>query len=174
MVKIGNSELESLLAYVGVLVVVVLLWRPKKARKPKFPEVPGGLPIIGHAHLIGSTHRVVDKLDEWAEKYGVCEFRILGRRFLCLADAEEVRNLAKHRPRKVQRLGILREAVEALFPGLVSAELPQWTVERRLVTPAFSHANLAKFLPSLHDISKRLVAAAQGTNTDAGDLQCRV
>ena len=148
---------------VGLAVPLVLFRRRKKS---KFREVPGGLPLIGHAHLIGSTSRIVDRLDEWAEKYGTCEFRVLGKKFLCLAEVDDVRSLSKHRPRRVQRLRAMREAMDPLFAGLFTAELPNWTVERRLVTPAFSHANLGTFLPLLEGVCERLVAAAARCSRD--------
>ena len=133
----------------------------KKKKKAKFQEVGGGWLWFGQAARLHDVGRIPDVFDSWAEEFGVCEFTLMGQKYLLLADLEAVRALSKLRPRRVQRVKSGRDAIDSVVSGVFSAELPAWTVERRLMTPAFNHANLSKFLPTLDFLGERLVKAVK-------------
>jgi len=160
---------------VGLVVFGVVCLLGGVKGKSKFREVRGWLPFFGHSHIIGATARFPDVVEKWCEEYGVCEFRLFSQKVLLLADPEEVLGLSKHRPRKVQRFPSAMRGVESIFPSVFSSELPSWSAQRRLMTPAFSHATLATFLPTLHAISQRMVkvCAAGGGAVDALNLASR-
>lgn len=67
--------LSHLLAITGLLGLVLLYLRRLKTRSHKVngrsaPEVPGGLPIIGHLHQLGTQTTLFRTLADMADKYG--------------------------------------------------------------------------------------------------------
>lgn len=70
--------LSHLLAITGLLVGLLLLylWWVKKTHNNEIngrklaPEVPGGLPIIGHLHQLGAQSTLFRTLADMADKYG--------------------------------------------------------------------------------------------------------
>lgn len=156
-----------------MMVVLMLVALRRRRKGSKFPEVPGALPLLGHAHMLLDSTRLVDVLDDWAKRYGVCEFRVFGQKWLLLADAGLIKELGTFRPRRVVRVRAYVEAIKPFFESVFTAELPEWTLERRLIAPAFSHANLVEMFPVIAGVCDKLVDAAGDRVDDAFALCAR-
>lgn len=106
-------------------------------------------------------------MDELAATYGMCEFRVFHQRFMIVSDFDAMSAIHKMRPIKVKRSLSMRRAVDSVAPGLFGSELPQWGVERRIVSPAFSHANLRQYVSTIEEASRRF-ADSVDTGDDGG------
>ncbi|CAN1131098.1 Cytochrome P450 CYP82J17 [Linum perenne] len=64
----------QLFALSGVLFLLLVLKHLKdnknKVRRPQIPEIPGGLPVIGHLHLLRGKDVLCRQLGALADKYG--------------------------------------------------------------------------------------------------------
>ncbi|KAJ8600405.1 hypothetical protein CTAYLR_001443 [Chrysophaeum taylorii] len=131
----------------------------------KFPEAPCSRKnwFFGHARELTNPATRLDIIDSWCEAVGTCEYRLVSRRGLLVTELEDVAKLSALRPRTVQRSFMIRLAFEYFAPGVFTAELPEWTVERRIVSPAFhSNARLSEYGPKIVELSERLCQAVGG------------
>ncbi|KAJ8600406.1 hypothetical protein CTAYLR_001444 [Chrysophaeum taylorii] len=131
----------------------------------KFPDAPSSRKnwFFGHALELSDPAKRVDIIDGWCEAVGTCEFRALSRRALVITEVEDVAKLSSLRPRTVQRSPLMRTLCDYFAPGVFTAEVPQWTVERRIVSPAFhSNARLSEYVPNIVKLSERLCEVVAG------------
>src|SRR6478672_4958647 len=96
----GATDSASLYVAAAVTVTACVLgfcfseMRKRKldAKKP-WAFLPGALPIIGHLHLIFPIKEIVDRWEDWADKYapkdvGCYEMELIGRRFIMITSEE--------------------------------------------------------------------------------------
>ena len=130
----------------------------KTACSPPLARVPG-LPVIGNAHQLGDPSRLMVQAEEWARAHGgsgAFEFNLPGQRFVVACSADAIDELMRQRPYALQRA---RAAARTLpgFEGLFQSEGASFRLNKRIVAPAFNHAHLPDFIPTLNAVSSRLV-----------------
>ncbi|KAJ8612096.1 hypothetical protein CTAYLR_002424 [Chrysophaeum taylorii] len=155
------------LTVVAALVVAKVLNIIRRVMRSggKFPDAPSSRKnwFFGHALELSNPATRQDIIDSWCEAVGTCEYRVFSRRGILITELEDVAKLSSLRPRQVQRAPIVRSLLEYFAPGLFTAELPEWTVERRIVSPAFhSHARLSEYGPAILELSERLCEVVSG------------
>jgi len=134
----------------------------------KFPAVPGSNLFFGHVLHILDVDKTLDVMDSWVEKHGTSEFRIFNTRFVLISDMDDVRKIMRLRPRKVQRYRLIKYSTDSFAKGLFGAEVPEWGPERRIIAPAFGHANLSTYVKRLRAIATRLTEAV-GAKVEAAE-----
>ena len=136
-----------------------------KQQKP-WPKVPGSLPLLGHFPYIGSIYNLITKMEEWADAYGTkhgcyeIDFPgIINQSYVVVCREDIALDVYKHRPRRVQRQGQLREATDSIgAKGVFSAEGVTWRDEHKLVAAALNQHHTADYLPIVKQSARRLIA----------------
>uniref|UniRef100_A0A7R9UC20 Cytochrome P450 n=1 Tax=Pinguiococcus pyrenoidosus TaxID=172671 RepID=A0A7R9UC20_9STRA len=147
---------------ISAAVALLLAWILRcKSGASKYKQVPGGLPIFGQLLRVLDSAQLAATFDEWCEKYGTCEFWVLDTRFLLVSDFADVQKLIAARPRTVRRYKRVKDVVDSLAPGLATAEPPDWSRERRMFSPAFSHGRLGTYVRQIRLVAGRLLSALE-------------
>lgn len=138
-------------------------YQRRKLRDKPWAFVPGWLPIVGHAHHIGSSHYLIDKLEEWADHYvkddiGCFEINLFGRPGLVVTSEERAMELFRQRPYVVTRPYEIKESASSIgSTSIFEAEGDQWKQEHKLVAPALNKANVQDYMSVMKVITYRLV-----------------
>ncbi|HWJ00678.1 MAG TPA: cytochrome P450 [Burkholderiales bacterium] len=135
---------------------------------------PRGLPILGNSLQVNPS-RLHLVAEEWSRRYGdYFRFRLGGREFLVIKNAEAIASVLRDRPdgfsRPLRLSGIAREMG---FDGLFSVNGEQWRRQRPMVMAGLDPAHIKSYFPALVRVTRRFAgrwqrAAAAG---DAIDLQ---
>lgn len=123
--------------FLSVAVVSILFSKKKRSKESlsPWPMVPGALPIIGHV-IPGGIDNLTATVEQWASLYGnnpsgVCEARVLGKRFLLLCSEETTAAALSYRPYQMTRRKKLNEVFNSLgSDGVFTAEGNVWKADR--------------------------------------------
>lgn len=135
----------------------------QRAKKEKpWPIIPGALPLLGHAHLIGSMSKLVDKLEAWADEYGkevgCYEVSLGGFSSIVVCREDRAIEILLQRPSRVTRSVNIRESAHSIqAPGLFAAEGGEWKEERKIVAAALNRKNTEEYIPTMKVMLSRLV-----------------
>ena len=144
-------------------VVAIFLWTKisNTQRKPKWPVVLGALPFLGNALSLSNSDDFVAVLSKWAKEFGkdgIYEFKLFGRRWICLCSADTFMQAMKLRPFKLKRAHMIGRAVNSMgIGGIFSSEGKMWGQERRIVAPALNQNHLVDYFPTMKVVAQRLV-----------------
>ncbi|XP_022123240.2 cytochrome P450 4C1-like [Pieris rapae] len=148
---------------IGLILITIICalwaWSHLNRNKNEPPSIPGGLPLIGHAHrLIGDSvelwKSVVDLSYDSLRLGGVLSAAIGPRTIYVLTDPEDALTVANT---CLQKDAFYEFAKCWLGEGLVTGKLSIWRHHRRLLNPAFSQVVLDSFLGVFNSQSRRLV-----------------
>jgi cytochrome P450 len=118
---------------------------------------PRGLPVLGSIHRIGlhSAHAV---LEGWADRYGsLYTVRAGPRRFVVVADREEVNAILRDRPEGIRRVREVETVFKELgFHGVFSVEGDDWKRQRRLAVTALNSNRLHGHFDIIRTAAERL------------------
>lgn len=119
---------------------------------------PRGLPVLGNALQLLPMSRAHQRAEAWYERYGpIFQFRAGSRRWVALADQEEINALLRDRPDGFRRLRELERAFEdAEFPTVFSVEGEAWKRQRRLVVRALNANHLHRHFHVIQTATERL------------------
>ena len=112
---------------------------------------------FGHALHLAKDPTRLGVAEKWAETLGgtTFEFQLGPQKSVLVTELGDVEMLKALRPRVIQRTTMIRDLFEEWAPSLFSAERPEWSVERRIISPAFSHARISSYLPTLFRVAHR-------------------
>lgn len=82
----------------------------------------------------------------------------------------DVETLRKGRPNAITRTKIIRDYIESWAPSLFSAEQPDWGVEKRLISAAFSHARVSSSIPTIHKVAQRFADVIAVVSDDDDEI----
>lgn len=156
-------------------IVYNVFFAPKK--KDLWTMFPGGLPYIGHLHLLARNglSGVLPQLYEWADKYGAKDgaFEVnihLGRLYVICSE-ERLLELNKLRPMKVIRDPTLSKAVESIGGGgLLTAEGKWWSAQRRTIAPCLNRSSVSDYLGQMKMVAGRLVQKWEEISRDGSSF----
>lgn len=119
---------------------------------------PRGLPLIGSALQLLPMSRAHLRAEAWCERYGpVFQFRAGRRRWVALADQEQINALLRDRPQGFRRLREVERAFEdAGFPFVFSVEGEAWKHQRQLVVRALNANHLHRHYGVIQTATARL------------------
>ncbi|XP_045780382.1 cytochrome P450 4C1-like [Maniola jurtina] len=149
-----------MLALVLIFLVCGLwAWWRRNTNKDEPPAFPGGLPLIGHAHLlIGDSIQLWNSVKELSYESlkagGAISASIGPRTIYVVTDPDDYLTIANT---CLQKDNFYEFAKPWLGEGLVTGDLPIWRVHRRLLNPAFSQVVLDGFLGVFNGQARRLV-----------------
>lgn len=156
--KLLDSWHYRVLAAAAAGTAALVALRCLRPRQTDFPEVPG-FPLVGVLPKLGKIpDDFVEKLEGWMKEYGkdgVCEYNLMGMRFVLVACKEGLDQIMHARPYKITRSTDFSRFSEVLH-GLFTAEGESWKRQRRIISPAFNAKNTLSFFPLI----KRVVDEA--------------
>jgi cytochrome P450 len=119
---------------------------------------PRGLPLLGSGLRLLPMSRAHLRVEAWHERYGpTFQFRAGGRRWVALADQEEINALLRERPAGFRRLREVERAfADAGFPNVFSVEGETWKRQRRLVVRALNANHLHRRYGVIQTATQRL------------------
>jgi cytochrome P450 len=119
---------------------------------------PRGLPLFGNGLQLLPLSRAHQKAEAWCERYGpIFQFRAGSRRWVALADQEEINELLRDRPNRFRRLREMERAFEEPgFAGVFSVEGEAWKRQRRLVVRALNANHLHRNYRVIQTATQRL------------------
>ena len=135
---------------------------------------PRGWPVLGNAPQLqrASMHL---QLEAWVRRYGnLFTFRIGARRFLVLADPDDIAAVLRDRPDGFRRTTRLEQISREMgFLGLFSANGDDWRRQRPMVLSGLDPAHIKAFFPTLVGVTARLARRWQraAAAAEALDLQ---
>ena len=128
-------------------------------RLREIDELPGppGLPWLGNALQIKPT-RMHLILEGWRRTYGeYYRFRITGRTFLVVSDAETIGAVLRDRPDGFRRTDRLESASREMgFGGVFSSNGERWRRQRPMVMAGFDPARIKAYVPTLLKVTARI------------------
>ncbi|CAH0721102.1 unnamed protein product, partial [Brenthis ino] len=135
------------------------VWYRRNANKNEPPAIPGGLPLIGHAHLlIGDSEQLWNSVKELSYESlrvgGVISASIGPRTIYVITDPDDFLTVANT---CLEKDGFYEFAKPWLGEGLVTGTVSIWKVHRKLLNPAFSQVVLDGFLDVFNKQARRLV-----------------
>ncbi|KAL4708511.1 hypothetical protein ACJJTC_014119 [Scirpophaga incertulas] len=153
--------LVPVLFCIACFVYAYYLWRkscPDTDNEP--PLVPGGLPLVGHAHLLtGDSCKLWNDLNDLTQKSydigGVVAANIGPRTIYVVTDPDDFFTVANT---CFQKDGFYEFAKPWLGEGLVTGNMSIWKNHRKLLNPAFSQHVLDGFIEVFNSQSRKLVA----------------
>eukprot|EP00968_Pinguiococcus_pyrenoidosus_P004354 scaffold295_cov257-Pinguiococcus_pyrenoidosus.AAC.2 len=156
----------------AVVLGLLLTWMvlPVMFSGGKFRQVPDSNVLFGQIEPVLRPQDVISIFEGFCQKYGLCEFRMGTKRFVLLDDWKDVNRILKLRPRVVTRPRIQKEVMDQVAPGLFSAEVPEWGMERRIVSPAFSHTNLSGYVRDIRMVTERMVRIIEDRHSAASNI----
>jgi cytochrome P450 len=119
---------------------------------------PRGLPLIGNGlQLLPMSARHL-RIEAWCERYGpIFAFRAAGKRWVALADQDEINVLLRDRPNGFRRLREMEKAFEEPgFAGVFSVEGEPWKRQRGLVVRALNANHLHRRYDVIQTATQRL------------------
>lgn len=142
---------------------------PPAARPMESLPGPRGLPLVGSALALDVT-RLHACFEAWAAEHGPLYRLKLGpQRVVVSSDPALNEAMLRARPDRWRRPTKLERIFEELgIAGVFSAEGTAWRPQRRLAMEALSQRHLRGFYPTLHQVTRRLVARL-GRAADAGE-----
>lgn len=133
---------------------------------------PRGWPVLGNAPQLqrASMHL---QLEDWMRRYGdLYTFRIGARRFLVVADPDNIATVLRDRPEGFRRTSRLEQiSREFGFLGLFSANGEDWRRQRPMVLSGLDPAHIKAFFPTLREVTARLARRWQRAAGQSIDLQ---
>ncbi|XP_038219474.1 cytochrome P450 4C1-like [Zerene cesonia] len=144
-----------------LIIIVCGLWAWSRVRRNynEPPAIPGGLPLVGHAHLlVGDSIQLWTTVKELSYEClrlgGVLSATIGPRTIYIVCDPDDALTVANS---CLQKDTFYEFAKPWLGEGLVTGKLSIWKHHRRLLNPAFSSIVLDGFLGVFNSQSRRLV-----------------
>lgn len=134
-----DSYLIFALVMIIILFLFIKLWlsmRHASKRLQQIPEVPGGLPIIGH--LISLIRRPPwDTLSQWVLQYGpIIRFNLFGRQIIAINDRDMLKRVLQLKFTTYQKDKFTYGPFMCLLgTGLVTSEGPLWKQQRGFIAP---------------------------------------
>lgn len=119
---------------------------------------PRGLPLLGNALQLLPVSRAHLTIEAWSQRYGpIFQFRAGSRRWVALADQEEINAVLRDRPEGFRRLRELARSFEEIgFVGVFAAEGEAWRRQRRLVVTALNANQLHRHFDVIGLATRRL------------------
>ncbi|XP_072932370.1 cytochrome P450 4C1-like [Epargyreus clarus] len=153
------SDITMLSLVLFCVICGLWVWLRLRRNPHEPPAFPGGLPLIGHSHLItGDSVQLWKSVKEMSynslEVGGVISARIGPRTIYVVTDPDDcltVSNLC------LEKDGFYEFAKPWLGEGLVTGKVSVWKHHRKLLNPAFSQVVLDGFLGVFNSQSRRLV-----------------
>lgn len=122
------------------------------------PEPPAG--VFGHMPLLmkGDNQCAYDALVKIRKQYGdVCQFRILGKPWILVSDAEAIQKILVSERERFPKKGDAVEEMKVLFgeQGILVTEGEQWLRQRKMCMPAFRHEQLLGMVDGMNQVAKQ-------------------
>ncbi|XP_050545260.1 cytochrome P450 4C1-like isoform X3 [Daktulosphaira vitifoliae] len=143
----------EMVSYVTILLLVIIWCRIKWNRRfidrfaAKIPGPPS-YPIIGSGlEFVGTSHDVMNNFIKLNEQYGPEPFKIwLGSSLALNVTKPEDLQIILNNSNAFDR-GKLAELMSSAFgEGLITAPIPKWKVNRRIISPFFNTSSINKFM----------------------------
>ncbi|KAJ1438585.1 cytochrome P450 [Ochromonadaceae sp. CCMP2298] len=181
--SLSPSQTVAVAGLVALCGAYVFARKGEKKEGKESPLVPGW-PILGNA-LDMDGDAFIPKMDEHAARYGTTfRLNVLGQKYIHLGDPVLVKEVLGKRPKLLKRATALEYMGDAMGygpNGLFHARDPHvWQRVRKLMSPAFSKANLASnspiYLQEALNLVKRMLEGgerqgegqSQGQEAEAG------
>lgn len=119
---------------------------------------PRGLPLIGNSLQLLPLSRAHQRVEAWCDRYGpIFQFHAGRRRWVAIADQDELNGLLRGRPEGFRRLREMERAFEDPgFAGVFSVEGEVWKRQRRLVVRALNTNHLHRRYEVIQTATRRL------------------
>lgn len=131
----------------------------------QIPQPPPGL--LGHLGYLtqGENQCVFDALSQIRQEYGdICQIRILGNPWICVADAEAIETILVRERDKFPKKGDAVDEMAALIgdQGILVTEGAQWLRQRKMCMPAFRMEQLMAMVQGMNTVAHRALSHLQG------------
>lgn len=172
----------AIVALVSLVVVWVLRARALMNKNNKIPNLPGLVPFAGNIALFTKPTSFIAMLEEAAArcaiKSGLAAVRVptltnlWGKRFVLVDDVKVAKLILARRPLTYDRPHVLLKALKGRLDGVKAPSVfsalgqNEWGRARRLVSPAFNHANVQSMLPDCLDLAASVVQKWLTTTDD--------